>query len=100
VVQRRREIGVRMAMGASQAVIRKTFIREGLRLSAIGIAIGIVLALVASNLLRAALYGVGRFDPVTFGGVLVLFIGVAVLASLLPAIRASRVEPITALRYE
>jgi hypothetical protein len=100
VVQRRREIGVRMAMGASQAVIRKTFIREGLRLSAIGIGVGIVLALVASNLLRAALYGVGRFDPVTFGGVLVLFIGVAVLASLLPAIRASRVEPITALRYE
>jgi predicted permease len=100
VVQRRREIGVRMAMGASQAVIRQTFIREGLRLSGIGIAIGIVLALVVSNLLRAALYGVGSFDPITFGGVLVLFVGVAVLASLLPAIRASRVNPITALRYE
>jgi predicted permease len=96
VVQRRREIGVRMAMGASQSVIRKTFIGEGLRLSAIGI----VLALVASNLLRAALYGVRSFDPVTFGGVLVLFLGVAVVASLLPAIRASRVDPITALRYE
>jgi len=100
VVQRRREIGVRMAMGASEGAIRKTFIGEGIRLAVVGIAIGLALSLVASNLMRAALYGVGSFDPVTFGGVLVLFVTVAVVASLLPAVRASRVEPMTALRYE
>ena len=100
VVQRRREIAVRMAMGASEAAIRKAFIAEALRLATVGIVIGLALALVASHLMRAALYGVGSFDTITFGGVLLLFVAVAVVASLLPALRASRVDPMLALRYE
>jgi predicted permease len=100
VVQRRREIGVRMAMGASESIIRRAFIAEALKLATVGIVIGIALALVAINLMLAALYGVGSFDTVTFGGVLVLFVAVAIVASLLPALRASRVDPMLALRHE
>jgi putative ABC transport system permease protein len=100
VAQRRKEIGVRMALGASRGGVRKLFVGEGLKLSSLGLGVGIVLSLVVSNLLRAVLYGVGAFDLVTFGVVLGVFLLVAVIASLVPAIRASRVDPVGVLRYE
>ncbi|UCG84798.1 MAG: ABC transporter permease [Gemmatimonadota bacterium] len=100
VAQRRKEIGVRMALGSSSGAVRRLFVGEGLRLGVVGLAVGIVLALAVSYLLKAVLFGVGAFDPVTFGGVLLLFLIVAALASLLPAIRASRIDPVGVLRYE
>jgi len=100
VAQRRKEIGVRMALGASRTGVRRLFVGEGIKLSAIGLGLGLVLSMVVSNLLKAVLFGVGAFDPVTLVGVLILFLLVAAAASLLPAIRASRVDPVGVLRYE
>ncbi|NIM49556.1 MAG: protein kinase [Gemmatimonadales bacterium] len=100
VAQRHQEIGVRMALGATGAHVRFAFVKEGLKLGSIGIGIGLVLAAVANHGLASVLLGVGRLDTVTLGSVLALFVGVAVLASLVPAIRASGVDPVDALRYE
>ncbi len=100
VAQQRREIGIRMALGATEAGVRRTFIEEGVKLSMLGILIGLVFAAAANAALRSALVGVGGFDVVSLGTALVVFVGVAVLASLLPAVRASRVNPAEALRVE
>jgi predicted permease len=100
VVRRRREIGLRVALGATGTNIRRAFVGEGLRLSAIGLGIGLALAVGVGQVMTSFLFGVSPFDPITLGGVLVLFAGVAVLASLLPAVRASRVDPVGVLRYE
>jgi ABC-type antimicrobial peptide transport system permease subunit len=100
VAQRRREIGVRMSLGATSERIRKSFVAEGLKLSAVGIVVGVALALVGGRVMSSALFGVSPFDPVTNGGAVVLFALVAALASLIPAIRASRVDPQSALRTE
>jgi len=98
--QRRREIGVRMALGASTAAVRKLFLGEGLRLGAVGLVVGLFLSVIVSNLLQTVFYGVGAFDIVTFTGVLILFLAVSAVASLVPAIRASRVDPLGVLRSE
>jgi predicted permease len=100
VVRRRREIGVRVALGATGSNIRRVFVGEGFRLSAIGLGIGLVLSVGVGQLMTSFLFGISPFDPITLGGVLVLFGGVAVLASLLPAVRASRTDPSGVLRYE
>ena len=100
VAQRRREIGVRMALGCSSRDVRRLFVGDGLKLGALGLGVGIVLALAMNYLLKAVLFGVGAFDPITLGGVLLLFLVVATLASLLPAVRASRVDPVGVLRSE
>ena len=100
VAQRRREMGIRIAMGATGASLRRLVVGEGLRLTAIGLAVGFVLALVMGRVMSSALFGVSPFDPVTFGTVLVLFLIVAAIASLIPALRAERVDPLQALRAE
>ena len=74
-----------MALGASTGGVRTLFLREGLRLGAVGLAVGIVLSLVVSNLLEAVLFGIGAFDLLTFTGVLVLFLAVCAVASLVPS---------------
>ena len=100
VAQRRKEIGLRMALGATSDRIRRGFVVEGLRLSLTGLAIGIALTLAAGQAMASVLFGITPFDPVTLGGVLIIFAGVAVLASVVPAFRASRVDPLATLRYE
>ncbi len=100
VAQRRKEIGLRMALGATSDRIRRGFLVEGLRLSLTGLAIGIALTLATGQAMASVLFGITPFDPVTLGGVLIIFAGVAVLASVVPAFRASRVDPLAALRYE
>lgn len=100
VSQREREMGVRIAMGATNGEIRKSVVTDGLRLTGIGLAIGMVAALGIGQLINGLLYGVSAFDPVTLGGVMVLFLAVAALASFVPAARASRTDPITVLRSE
>jgi predicted permease len=100
VSQRMNEIGIRMALGASPATVRQLILGETLRLAGIGAAIGIVGALFATRLAASLLYGVTATDPVTFGGMIAVLGGVALLAGYFPALRASRIEPVTLLRSE
>jgi putative ABC transport system permease protein len=96
----REEIGVRMALGASPGDARLMVLREGASLAGAGIVVGVVAALLSTRALSGLLYGVTTLDPLTFGAVPVGLIVVALLASYLPARRATRVDPSTALRAE
>ena len=98
VGQRRREFGVRMALGATARDVRRMVVREGVMLGAAGVSVGLIAALALSRLLRTLLFGVSASDPVTYGLVAVALLGVAVLASYLPARRASATDPTEALR--
>jgi predicted permease len=98
--QRRREIGLRMALGASSRSVLALIMREGLVLTAAGCVCGLAIALVGGAVLRSELIGVGPADPVSFGGGMVLLLLVGVAASYIPARRALRVDPSTALRSE
>jgi predicted permease len=100
VSQRTREIGVRMALGADGRTVRSLVLGEGARLTAGGVGVGLLGALVLTRVLTTLLYGVGPVDPPTFAGVALLLGGVAILASLAPARRAARVDPIAVLRTE
>jgi predicted permease len=98
--QRTREIGLRMALGAQTGDVRKLFLRQGLRLTATGIAIGIGIAIVLLRVTSAFLFGVGPMDPVTYAAVSAGMVGIALLAIYLPARRAARIDPVVALRAE
>ncbi len=98
--QRTREIGVRMALGAQIGDVRKMFLWRGLWLTAIGIAIGIGLALMLTRVMSAFLFGVGPMDPATYAAVSAVLAGLTLVAVYLPARRASRVDPVVALRAE
>ncbi len=100
VGQRTREIGVRMALGAGRQDVLRMIVRQGLRLVGAGVAIGLAVALGVTRLLSALLFGLSAQDPLTYGGVTGMLICVAVLAAYIPARRASRVDPMTALRTD
>lgn len=100
VSQRGREMGVRIAMGATSAEIRKAIVSDGVRLTAIGLVVGLAAALGVGQLASALLYGVSPTDPITIVGVSALFLAVAATASFVPAARASATDPITVLRAE
>jgi ABC-type antimicrobial peptide transport system permease subunit len=98
VSQRRREFGVRMAIGAQPASLMTLVVKQGAVLTAVGLVVGVATAVAASRLLSSFLYGVSRGDLATYA-VIVIVVGVAgVLAALIPARRATRVDPIIALR--
>lgn len=97
---RTREIGVRMALGAHRADVVRLVLREGMQLAGVGVAIGIALAAAATRLLASLLFDVSPLDAVTFGVMTFLLIGVALLASYLPARRAARADPMRALRVD
>ena len=100
VAQRTREIGIRMALGADAVKVVRFVVREGLRLTALGLAAGFVLALGLSFGLSHLLYGLNPIDPLVLGGVTLLLLSTALLACWLPARRATKVDPIIALRTE
>jgi putative ABC transport system permease protein len=100
VTQRTRELGIRMALGARQVDVLGLMVGQGVRLTLVGVGMGLVLALGLGRLLSALLYGVKAHDPLTFSGVAVLLVGVALVAAWLPARRATKVDPALTLRAE
>jgi putative ABC transport system permease protein len=100
VSQRTREIGVRMALGAQQRDVLRLIIGQALKLAALGLAIGLPVALALGKVMAGALFGVVALDPMTFVAFTLLLTGVATLAGYLPARRAMRVDPLVALHYE
>jgi predicted permease len=100
VSERAREIGIRLALGAQKRNILRVILQQGFQLAVAGAAIGIVCAVILSHLMASLLYGVKPTDPLSFGGVAALFVGVALLACYLPARRAMKIDPMVALRHE
>jgi len=100
VAQRTNEIGIRMALGAAQSNIFRLVVGQAMTLVAISLTIGLIGAIGATRLLTSLLFGVGAWDPITFASIVVLISFVAFLAAWLPARRASRVDPVIALRAE
>jgi predicted lysophospholipase L1 biosynthesis ABC-type transport system permease subunit len=98
VVQRTRETGVRLALGARVSDIVSMVLKEGVRRTALGVALGSAVALAASRGLQSLLYGVRATDPATYAGVGGVLVAVTLAACLLPALRAARVDPLVALR--
>ena len=98
VSQRRREIGIRIALGASASRVRTSVVSQTLKLTSTGLLLGLIAALVWGRLLRGLLFGVGPSDPASYGSALLILGDVALGAAYVPAMRASRVDPIVTLR--
>jgi putative ABC transport system permease protein len=100
VAQRTHEIGLRMALGAAREQVLALILKEGLALALIGVGLGLIGAGLVGRAMRGMLYGVGTFDVSAFAGVAVILFGAALLACYVPAQRATKVDPMVALRYE
>jgi putative ABC transport system permease protein len=100
VSQRTGEIGVRMALGATPRAVLRLIVGEGMKVALLGIGVGLVAALAMGRVLSSLVFGVPVRDPLTYSGVAVILAAVALAASILPALRAARVDPIVALRHE
>ncbi len=98
--QRAQELGIRLALGADRTDLLKLVVRQGLLLSATGVAIGLVASLGINRVLANLLFGVKATDPITYVAVAAVLLSVALVASYLPARRATRIDPLIALRYE
>jgi putative ABC transport system permease protein len=99
-LQRTSEMGVRMALGATGRDVSRLLVRQGAALAVVGVVAGVLAAFVLSHVLASFVYGIGVADPMTFSAVAVALLAAACLASWVPALRASRVEPVDALRHE
>ena len=97
---RQREVGVRLALGALRRQIMARFLLQGLRAAGVGCAAGMALAVACTRYLASMLYGVSAVDPGTYAGVVLFILFVAGIASLAPALRASRIEPVQVLREQ
>ncbi|HEX3585483.1 MAG TPA: FtsX-like permease family protein, partial [Candidatus Angelobacter sp.] len=100
VVQRTREIGIRMALGAVRTDVLHLILRQGVRIGILGLLLGTVASYIATRMLSSMLFGVDPHDPLIFFGVAASILVVVMLASYIPARRATRVDPLVALRYE
>jgi putative ABC transport system permease protein len=100
VTERTREIGVRAALGATRTNILTLVVRQGMTLTLLGAVIGLMAGVAASSAIAALLFGVSRFDPVTYGCVTALLLSVSAIACFVPALRAASIDPMQALRSE
>jgi predicted permease len=100
VSQRTQELGIRLALGAAPGDLLRMVMRQGLLMTALGLVIGLAVAFAATGVMRSMLPGITPRDPLTFGGVPLVLIAIAVFAALIPARRAGKVDPVVALRYE
>ena len=100
VSQRTREIGIRMALGAQQPAVTGMFVRQGLRLTGVGVGCGLVAAVLVMRLMSSLLFNVNPVDPVTYGAVSIGLVFTSWLASYVPSRRAATVDPVDALRAE
>jgi ABC-type antimicrobial peptide transport system permease subunit len=100
VTRRAREIGVRMALGAEAKTVRRMFVWQGARVALAGIVVGTLAAVALTTYIKTLLFNVARLDAIAFAGMPAVMLAVALLASYVPALRASRVNPVVALRAE
>ena len=100
VAQRTHEIGIRMALGAQKSDVLKLTVGQGLKLVSIGVAIGLLAALILTRVMSSLLFGISATDPTTFVTISMVLVSVALLASYIPALRAMKVDPMFALRYQ
>jgi putative ABC transport system permease protein len=100
VAQRSREMGIRLALGAGRGTVLRLILKDGLRVALLGLAVGLALAIPLSRLVRTLLFGVSPTDVASFTIASTLLLIVALIASFIPALRATRIDPIRAIRYE
>ena len=98
VAQQSKEIGIRMALGARAGDVLRSVVGRAVALAGLGVIVGIIAALALGGIIRSQLFGVTIFDPTTLGSVIVMLLSSAALASLLPATRAARIDPVKAFR--
>jgi putative ABC transport system permease protein len=100
VAQRTHEIGIRMALGARRTDVLQMTVKQGLKLVSLGMVLGLVVAFLLTRVLASLLFGISATDPITFIGISLVLLAVAILASYIPALRATKVDPIIALRAQ